>query len=132
MPDLEKTFLVMAGADAAFDILSDPVRIADYVPTLELADSTAVDGELDVDADLQARDGVPAGDFTADRPSGRIEWGRPAPDYGGSITIVSGTANTSKVTLQLHTAGNGPTTDDDVTRTFDEAVDNIRRMLSRR
>jgi hypothetical protein len=131
MSDLEKTFLVMTGADAAFEILSDPVRIADYVPTLELADSTAVDGELDVDADLKARDGVPAGAFTADRPTGRIEWGRPAPDYGGSISIVAGTANTARVTLQLHLReGLGDT--GDVTRLFDQAVDNIRGMLSRR
>jgi hypothetical protein len=131
MAELEKTFIVMTGADTAFDVLSDPMRLADYVPTLDLADSTAVDGELDVDADLKERDGAPAGAYTADRATRRIDWGGPAPDYGGSIEIVTGTARTSRVTLRVHTR-DGTADADTVATLFDEAISNIRRLLSGR
>jgi carbon monoxide dehydrogenase subunit G len=131
VPAFEKTFFVMTPADAAFDVLSDPARLADYVPTIRLVDSTAVDGALDVDADLQDRDGAPATDYTADRASGRIEWGRPEPDYGGSISISGGTTRTASVTLRLHTPERGAETEA-VSRVFDEAVANIRRVLSGR
>jgi len=129
MPSLEKRFIVMTAADAAFDVLSDPARLAAYVPTIRLVDSIAVDGALDVDADLKERDGAPAAGYTADRATGRIEWGRPAPAYGGSITISGGTSRTSSVTLQLHTPDDGADADA-VGRVFEEAVDNIRRLLS--
>lgn len=120
----------MTGADAAFELLSDPVRLPDYVPTLRLEDSTAVEGDLDVDADLADRDGAPTAGFTADRATRRIDWGRASPDYGGSIIVAVGTANTSSVTLSLHTRDDSTTTD--LARVVDEAVSNIRRLLSRR
>ena len=130
MAELERSFLVMTGADAAFDFLSDPVRLPDYVPTLRLEDSTAVEGELDVDADLSARDGAPAAGFVADRKTRRIDWGRPDGDYGGSMDIAVTTANTARITLSLRTA---PAADPAaVAEIVDQAVANIRRLLSGR
>ncbi len=77
----------MTGADAAFDVLSDPVRLPEYVPTLRLEDSIAIEGEADPDADLAERDGAPAASFVADRKTRTITWARPERDYAGSITI---------------------------------------------
>ncbi len=130
MAELERTFTVMTGADAAFDFLSDPVRIPEYVPTMRLEDSTAVEGELDVDADLRERDGAPDAGFVADRKTRRIEWGRPGSDYGGSIEIATGTAMTAGVTLRLRTRDGADTVE--VKRIFDQAVTNIGRLLMRR
>lgn len=127
MAELERTFLVMTGADAAFDFLSDPVRLPEYVPTLRLEDSTAVEGELDVDADLSARAGAPAAGFVADRRTRRMDWGRPGEPYGGSIDVAPGTTNTSSVTIRLRTRLEAD--DAEVTRLFDQAVANIRRLL---
>ena len=117
----------MTGADAAFDYLSDPVRLPDYVPTMQLLDSTAVEGELDTDADLAGRHGAPEAGFLADRATRRIEWGRPDGDYGGSIVVTAGTTNTAGVTVRLHTRDD--TNVEEVTRAFDQAVANIRRLL---
>jgi hypothetical protein len=117
----------MSGADLAFDYLSDPVRLPEYVPTMRLEDSTAVEGELDVDADLRERDGAPDAGFVADRKTRRIEWGRPGSDYGGSIVVAAGTTNTSSVTIRLHTRDDADAAE--VTRVFDQAVTNIRRLL---
>jgi hypothetical protein len=130
LADLERTFTVTTGADAAFDILSDPVRLPEYVPTLRLEDSIAVEGDLDVDADVRERGGAPEAGFVADRPTRRIEWGRPEHDYGGSIVVAEGTTNTAGVTIHLHTRDDADA--DEVTRLFDQAVANIRRLLSRR
>jgi hypothetical protein len=130
LADLEKTFTVTTGADAAFDFLSDPIRLPQYVPTLRLEDSTAVEGELDVDADLAERGGAPDAGFVADRATRRIDWGRPGSDYRGSIVVAEGTTNTSGVTVQLHTRDDADA--EEVARVFDQAVANIRRLLSRR
>jgi hypothetical protein len=117
----------MSGADAAFDFLADPVRLPEYVPTMRLEDSTAVEGELDVDADLRERDGAPDAGFVADRKTRHIAWGRPGHDYAGSIDVAEGTTNTSAVTIHLHTRADAG--EEDVTRIFDQAVANIRRLL---
>lgn len=118
------------GADRAFDYLADPVRLPEYVSTIRLEDSSAVDGELDVDADLVERGGAAPAGFVADRATRRIEWGRPEHGYGGSIEVARGTTNTAGVTLRLHTRDDVDT--DEVSRIFDQTVANIRRVLSGR
>ena len=117
----------MTGADAAFDYLSDPVRLPDYVPTMRLEDSIAVEGELDTDADLAGRDGAGEAGFIADRATRRIAWGRADGDYGGSIVVAAGTTNTASVTVRLHTRDGANI--EEVTRIFDQAVTNIGRLL---
>ncbi|MGK2851993.1 MAG: hypothetical protein ACSLFN_13925 [Candidatus Limnocylindrales bacterium] len=118
------------GADRAFDYLSDPVRLPEYVSTMRLEDSTAVEGELDVDADLKGRDGAPAAGFVADRATRRIVWGLPDSGYGGSIEITPGTTNTSGVVLRLHTRDDADAAE--VSRIFEQTVASIRRVLSGR
>ncbi len=97
---------------------------------MRLEDSIAVEGELDVDADLAEREGAPDAGFVADRTTRSITWSRPDRDYGGSIAISEGTTNTSSVTVRLHTRDDADVAA--VTRVFDEAVSSIRRMLSGR
>jgi hypothetical protein len=130
LADLERTFIVMAGADAAFDLLSDPVRLPEYVPTLRLVDSIAIEGEADPDADLAERDGAPEAGFVADRKTRTISWGRPEHDYAGSITLAEGTASTADITIRLHTRDDAD--GDEVSRVFEQAMANIRRLVTRR
>ncbi|MBA2718170.1 MAG: hypothetical protein H0U52_02855 [Chloroflexi bacterium] len=127
LAELERTFTVMAGADAAFDFLSDPIRLPEYVSPLRLEDSTAVEGELDVDADLTDRDGAPDAGFIADRKTRHMEWGRPGSPYGGSIDVAVGTTSTSAITIRLRTRDDAD--EAAVSRVVDEAVSSIRRLL---
>jgi hypothetical protein len=122
----------MAGADAAFDVLSDPLRLPEYVPTMRLVDSIAIEGDADPDADpeLKERDGAPEAGFVADRKTRTMSWGRPDHDYGGSISVATGTTGTSAVTVQLHTRADVDA--DEVARIFDQAVSNMRRILFQR
>jgi hypothetical protein len=130
LADHERTVFVMASADAAFDLLSDPLRLPDYVPTMRLEDSIAIAGEADADEDLAERDGAPEAGFVADRKTRTITWGRPDHDYGGSITVRESTASTADVTVRLHTRGDVDA--DAVARVFEEAVGSIRRLVLRR
>jgi hypothetical protein len=129
MADLEQSVTVMAGADAAFDVLSDPKRLPDYVATMQLEDSISVEGELDLDADLTERDGAAEAHFFADKATRRLEWSSPAGDYGVSIAVSEGTSRTSGVTIQLHTPNDADP--QEVQRMFDRTVLDIRRLLSR-
>lgn len=130
LADFERTFIVLAGADAAFDLLADPTRVPDYVSTVRLEDSTAVDGDLDVDADVETRDGAPDAGFVADRGTRTISWGRPEGDYGGSMVITPGTTISSSVTIRLRTRDAADP--ESVTRVLEESVSSIRRMVSGR
>ena len=117
----------MTGADTAFDFLSDPVRLPEYVAPIRLEDSTAVEGDLDVDADLRERDGAPGAGFVADRAARTITWGRPDRDYGGSITVAERTTRTADVTIRLHTREEADA--DEVNRVFERTIATIRRLL---
>jgi hypothetical protein len=128
--DHERTFLVMATADAAFDLLSDPLRLPEYVPTMRLEESIAIEGEADADADLAERDGAPEAAFLADRNTRTITWGRPEHDYRGSITVRESTASTADITVRLHTRDDADA--EAVGRMFEEAVGSIRRLAMRR
>lgn len=130
LTDLEKTFTVLTGAERAFEFLADPSRLPDYVSTIRLEDSTAVEGELDIDADIAGRDGAAEAGFTTDRSTRRIEWGRPDSDYGGSIVVTVGTTNSAGVTVRLHTRDDADVAE--VTRIFEQTVSNIRLALSGR
>jgi hypothetical protein len=119
----------MAGADAAFDIVSDPLRLPEYVPTMELVDSVAIEGEADPDAAaaLAEREGAPEAGFIADRRTRTMTWGRPDHDYDGSLSVAEGTTSTSSVILRLHTRADSDV--EAVARIVDQAVSNIRRMV---
>ena len=118
----------MAGADRAFVLLADPVRLPELVSTMRLEDSIAVEGEADLDADVDDRDGAPEAGFLADMATRHIEWGRPERDYGGSIDVAENTASTANVTLRLHTRDDADVAE--VTRIVDATVATIRRVLS--
>jgi hypothetical protein len=130
MADFERTTTVGAGADAAFAFFADPQRITDWVPTTAHVETTVVDGNDLAGPDLAGSRDRDEARFFVDREARRIEWGRPATSYAGSVVVAEGTASTSQVTLRL-------TTRDDVDaagvdRMLDEALRNIRRAVSGR
>lgn len=122
--DLERSTTVGMGADAAFAILADPLRIPDYVPLVTHVESTAEDGTEPVP--VTARETR----FFADAAARVVEWGEAGSTYGGSMTIEPGTASTSQLTIRLHVR-------DDADRArveefMDQAARNLRRILSGR
>ncbi len=129
MADFERSTTVGVGADAAFAFLADPSRLAEYVPALTHVETIAIDGELGDGTDPEAGKGGHQARFIADSAARRIEWGSGA-GYGGTATVSPGTASTSQVSLHLHFGDDVETTE--VDRMLDEAMRNLRRLLSGR
>ena len=118
------------GAGAAFAFLADASNLPRYVTTVSLVDAVAVDGDPAAEPERPAGEQAPEARFLADAASRHIEWGGTGAGYGGSMTVEPGTSSTSQVTIRLHTR-------DDVDagqteRVLDEAVRNLRRLLSGR
>jgi hypothetical protein len=129
MADFERSTTVGVGADAAFAYLADPSRLGEYVPTMTHVESIAIDGELGDDPDPEAGTAGHQARFVADSASRRIEWGS-GDAYRGSATVSPGTASTSQVVLRLHFGDEVDTPE--VDRLLDEAMRNVRRLLSGR
>jgi hypothetical protein len=130
MAEFERSTTVGVGADAAYAFLSDPRRLPEYVATVTLVDSTAVEGDLEGEADVRARDGAAEARFFADAKERRIEWGIPGDLYGGSIVVAKGTPSTSDVTIRLHTRDDIDPAE--VQRIIEQTVRNLQRLLSGR
>ncbi len=128
MADFERTTTVGVGADAAFAFLSDPARASDYVSTMALEDSTAVDGDPAVEA--EGYEAVAEARFLADASTRRIEWGLPGDAYEGSMTVSTGTASTSQVTVRLHLRDDVDAAA--VDRVLDQSIRSLQRLLSGR
>jgi hypothetical protein len=120
--------MVMAGADRVFKVLADPVQLPTFVPVLTLEDSTAIEGDVDADADLAARDGAPAAEFIADRRTRTITWRLPNHAHGGTIAVTERTANIADVAITVELGD-----DDDseaIGKLLDDVVANIRRLAT--
>ncbi len=128
MADFEQRTTVPVAADAALDILGDPVRLAGAIPPVEWLDVDVVEGDTDLDADIAGRDGAPEARFFVDRQARRIEWGEPGGDYGGSIEVREMMARLSEIKLRLRTRDDADPAA--VQRVVDETIQNLRRTLS--
>lgn len=120
--------MVMAGAERMFEVLADPVQLPTFVPVLTLEDSTAIEGDADADADLEARQGAPAAEFVPDRRTRTISWRLPNHAHGGTIAVSERTASIADVAITVEL-------DDDADRdatakVLDDVVANIRRLAT--
>jgi hypothetical protein len=143
MADFERITTVGVGADAAFALFADPLRIPEYVGPMTHVESTAIDGDPDAEPEEEAGGGRGAGlrrsapppdavqaSFLADASRRRVEWGLPGASYGGSIEVTPGTPSTSQVTIRLHVRDDAPAAEID--RMLDQTVRTIGRLLSGR
>ncbi|MDP2350875.1 MAG: hypothetical protein Q8M74_06930 [Chloroflexota bacterium] len=134
MADFERSTTVGVGADRAFEFFADPQRLPEYVTTMKLEETTAVDGDLEIEpepeADTKGRHQVSEARFLADRGTRRVEWGLPGSDYAGSITVAVGTPSTSGVTIRLHLRDDADAAE--VDKVLDQTIRNIQRLLSGR
>ncbi len=120
--------MVMAGADRVFEVLADPVQLPTFVPVLTLEDSTAIEGDVDADADLAARDGAPAAEFIADRRTRTITWRLPNHAHGGTIAVTERTANIADVAISVELGDDDDS--DAIGKLLDDVVANIRRLAT--
>ena len=142
MANFERTTTVGVGADAAFALFADPLRLPEYVGPMTHVGSTAIDGDPNAEPEDEAGVGGGAGlrrpaapavaeaRFLADAARRRVEWGLPGAEYSGSIEVAAGTPSTSQVTIRLRVRDDAPAVE--IERVLDQAVRNIGRLLSGR
>lgn len=123
----ERTVTITVGADAAYAYLSDPVHLAEFVPTLEHVETDVVDGT----APGNAGEDPPAtgtARFHVDSATRTVEWDAPGAGLALRMTVGEGTSLTSRLTVLLRAAGEpDPARVEDLA---DRIVTNLRRNVA--
>jgi hypothetical protein len=101
--DFERRTTVWVTPDEAFEFFADPAHLPLYVPTVQLEEAIAVDGDPEAEPDAEAGTPAPLASFLPDRRNRRVDWGLADESYGGSIEVRQGTPSSSDVTIRLHT-----------------------------
>jgi uncharacterized protein YndB with AHSA1/START domain len=127
MPDFEQSREIDAAPEAVWRLVSDPDRLADWVPTTtasrpEGEDAVHLQGESH-GHDYDLRSG-----FVADAAARRLSWDSPRlRGYRGALQV-AGHAGGSQVTVQVTVPDALPRGDEEITRGLRETLDRIARL----
>jgi uncharacterized protein YndB with AHSA1/START domain len=129
MPDFEKSHDIAASPDATWAVVSDPHRLADWVPTAR-SSSPAGDSTVRLQGESHGHDYDTDGGFIADDSAKRLSWNSPrVPGYEGVLTVTgygTGSRVTVRVTLPDVPVGAGT----ELERGLGEALDRIGRLTA--
>jgi uncharacterized protein YndB with AHSA1/START domain len=130
MAEYERTATIRARATDAFEYLSDPRHLPEYVATMTGA-QPAGQGQLRVAAEVEGRHEEGEATFRADPRIRRLEWGREGHDYRGWLSVAeSGGEASSSVTIHLETHDDSDPSE--IERVLDETLANIERAVGRK
>ena len=124
MPDFEQSREIDAAPDAVWSLVSDPDRLADWVPTTtasrpEGADAVHLEGESH-GHDYDIRSG-----FVADGAARRLSWDSPRlSGYRGAL-LVADHPGGSRVTVQVTIPDALARENEEITRGLRETLDRI-------
>jgi uncharacterized protein YndB with AHSA1/START domain len=127
MPDFEQSREIDAAPDAVWSLVSDPDRLADWVPTTtasrpEGADAVHLQGESH-GHDYDIRSG-----FVADSAARRLSWDSPRLSGYRGVLQVADHAGGSRVTVQVSIPDALAREDEEITRGLRETLDRIARL----
>jgi uncharacterized protein YndB with AHSA1/START domain len=129
MPDFEQSREIDAAPDAVWRLVSDPGRLADWVPTTtasrpEGEDAVHLRGESH-GHDYDLRSG-----FVADAAARRLSWDSPRlSGYQGTLHV-AGHADGSHVTVQVTIPDVLAREDQEINRGLRETLDRIARLAA--
>jgi uncharacterized protein YndB with AHSA1/START domain len=127
MPEFEQSRQIDAAPDAVWRLVSDPDRLADWVPTTtasrpEGQDAVHLRGESH-GHDYDIRSG-----FVTDAAARRLSWDSPRlSGYRGTLRV-AGHADGSQVTVQVTIPDVLARADEEITRGLRETLDRIARL----
>lgn len=129
MPEFEKSREIAASPDVTWALVSDPGRLAEWVPTTR-SSSSAGDNAVRLQGESHGHDYDTDGGFVTDDSARRLSWDSPRiPGYEGLLTVAghgSGALVTVRVTL--------PDVPEDargeLERGIGEALDRIARLTT--
>jgi uncharacterized protein YndB with AHSA1/START domain len=127
MGDFEQSLDIGAAPEAVWRLVSDPSRLADWVPTAT-ASRPAGEDAVQLQGESHGHGYDTRGGFVTDDAAKRLSWDSPRRSgYGGTL-VVADHADGSRVTVRV-TIPDAPTqADEEITRGLRETLDRIARL----
>ena len=127
MADFELSREIDVAPQAVWTLVSDPDRLADWVPTTT-ASSPAGEDAVQLRGESHGHDYDLRGGFAADEDARRLVWDSPRQSgYRGSLTVAGHEAG-SRVTVEVTIPDIPAAAHDEITRGLGETLDRIGRL----
>ena len=127
MADFEQSQQIDATPEAIWRLVSDPGRLADWVPTTTLSRPAGKDA-VELQGESHGHDYDIRSGFVADAAARRLSWDSPRlSGYRGAL-LVAGQAGGSWVTVQVTIPDALAREDEEITRGLGETLDRIARL----
>jgi len=127
MTDFEQSREIDLAPGAVWALVSDPDRLADWVPTTTASRPAGHDA-VQLQGESHGHDYDLRGGFVADDDARRLVWDSPRQSgYRGSLTVADHDAG-SRVTVQVTIPDIPATAHEEITRGLGEALDRISRL----
>jgi uncharacterized protein YndB with AHSA1/START domain len=127
MADFEQSREIDAAPEAVWRLVSDPDRLADWVPTTTASRAAGRDA-VQVQGESHGHDYELRSGFVADDDARRLSWDSPRlSGYQGSLTVTDHDGG-SRVTVQVTIPGVPAAMHEEITRGLGETLDRIGRL----
>ena len=127
MPDFEQSREIDAAPEAVWRLVSDPRRLADWVPTTT-ASRPAGEEAVQLQGESHGHDYDTRGGFVTDDTQRRLSWDSPRlSGYQGALTVAEHGVG-SVVTMRVTIPGIPAEADEEITRGIRETLDRIGRL----
>ena len=124
MPDFEQSREIDVAPEAVWALVSDPDRLADWVPTAAASRPAGHDA-VQLQGESHGHDYDLRGGFVADDDARRLVWDSPRQSgYRGSLTVAGHDAG-SRVTVQVTIPDLPAAAHEEITRGLHETLDRI-------
>ncbi len=127
MPDFEQSREVGAAPEAVWRLVSDPNRLAEWVPTTT-ASHRAGEDAVQLQGESHGHDYDTRGGFVADAAAKRLSWDSPRHSgYRGTL-VVADHADGSRVTVWVSIPDAPAQAEEEIVRGLGETLDRIARL----
>lgn len=129
MSEVERSRELAAGPDAVWRLVSDPGRLADWVPTI--ASSRPAGGDsVQLQGESHGHDYDTSGGFRADDSDRHLTWDSPRQSgYQGELSV-AGHGDGSRVTIRVTIPSLPAGAETEMHRGLSEALDRIEQLTS--
>ena len=124
MPDFEHSQEIDAAPDAVWGLVSDPHRLADWVPTATASRPAGTD-EVHLSGESHGHDYDTSGGFVADGAARQLSWNSlRRSGYQGTLLVAEHAAG-SRVTVRVSIPDAPAEADAEITRGLRETIDRL-------